>query len=353
MFEGIDPYVTTWSDESVNMFSKHGGGLYGDLPKAKGDTANDLSENQNDTDEGKKSRWGSSVMRKGGLDPALAPVAVKRRPQPAAKPPSVAKSKVARGSVGELSHMSLPKGHTVLSSDPIESPGGLTFNTTTVQDPYDPLVPNNYEKILEEKEQMRLLEDKEIERLELERLVKKKQKTAEQEQVAAEPVPEKGMTLAQKMLEKMGWKKGQGLGKNKQGISEALKVEKTDVKSGRIVEPSPVEKQSPPPDTRGPPSKVIILTNVVGPGEVDEALDDEIGTECSKHGQVSSVLIFEVTDPSYPPEGAVRIFVEFEEQEAATKAIEELHGRFFGGRAVQADYYDQKRFDDNDLAPSL
>lgn len=329
------------------MFSKHGGGLYGDLPKAKGDTANGSSDDKNNVDEGKKSRWGASVMRT-GLDPALAPVAVKRRPQPVAKA-SVSKSKVARVESGNTP---LRKVHAALSSDPIESPSGLAFNTT-VQDPYDPLVPNNYEKILEEKERARLIEEKEIERLELERLAKQKQKTAEREHVAAEPVPEKGMTLAQKMLEKMGWKKGQGLGKNKQGISEALTVEKTDVKSGRIVEPSIVKSQASPTVPKGPPSKVIILTNVVGPGEVDETLDDEIGTECSKHGQVSSVLIFEVTDPSYPPEGAVRIFVEFEEQEAATKAMEELDGRFFGGRAVRAEYYDQKRFDDNDLAPTL
>lgn len=333
------------------MFSKHGGGLYGDLPKAKGDAANGSSGNQTKSDEDKKSRWGASVMRT-GLDPALAPVAVKRRPQPAAKPSSVSKPKVARGSAVDTGNNPLRKGHATLSSDPVESSSGLAFNTT-VQDPYDPLVPNNYEKILEEKEKVRLLEDREIERLELERLAKQKQETAERELVAAEAVPEKGMTLAQKMLEKMGWKKGQGLGKNKQGISEALKVEKTDVKSGRIVQPSIVKSQASPTVTKGPPSKVIILTNVVGPGEVDETLDDEIGTECSKHGQVSSVLIFEVTDPSYPPEGAVRIFVEFEEQEAATKAMEELDGRFFGGRAVRADYYDQKRFDDNDLAPTL
>lgn len=38
-------------------------------------------------------------------------------------------------------------------------------------------------------------------------------------------LPGKGMDLAQKLLEKMGWKEGDGLGKNRQGISSALSVQ--------------------------------------------------------------------------------------------------------------------------------
>jgi splicing factor 45 len=39
--------------------------------------------------------------------------------------------------------------------------------------------------------------------------------------------------------------------------------------------------------TAGPPSKVIVLRNVVPPGAVDESLDEEIGLECSKYGEVT------------------------------------------------------------------
>ena len=42
--------------------------------------------------------------------------------------------------------------------------------------------------------------------------------------------------------------------------------------------------------------------------------------ECTtKYGAVQSVMIFEVTTPGFPPEQAVRIFVEFERVEEATK----------------------------------
>lgn len=64
---------------------------------------------------------------------------------------------------------------------------------------------------------------------------------------------------------------------------------------------------------------MILLRNMVGPGEVDEALEDEVGMECSKYGKVTRVLIFEVTEPGYQEEEAVRIFVEFERIEQATK----------------------------------
>lgn len=37
------------------------------------------------------------------------------------------------------------------------------------------------------------------------------------------------------MMKMMGYKEGEGLGKNKQGISMALQVEKTGVRSGRII----------------------------------------------------------------------------------------------------------------------
>jgi hypothetical protein len=70
---------------------------------------------------------------------------------------------------------------------------------------------------------------------------------------------------------------------------------------------------------RGTPSRVVLLKNMVGPGEVDEDLEDEVGNECTKYGEVQRVLIFEVTEANFPVHEAVRIFVQFDRIEAATK----------------------------------
>lgn len=48
----------------------------------------------------------------------------------------------------------------------------------------------------------------------------------------------------------------------------------------------------------------------MGPGEVDDELEEEVGVECTKYGTVTDVMIFEVTAAGYPSEEAVRIFVQ-------------------------------------------
>ncbi|TQD68786.1 hypothetical protein C1H46_045681 [Malus baccata] len=89
----------------------------------------------------------------------------------------------------------------------------------------------------------------------------------------------------------------------------------------------------------------------VGPGEVDDELEDEVASECAKYGTVTRVLIFEITEPNFPVDEAVRIFIQFERSEETTKALVDLDGRYFGGRVVRASFYDEERFGNNELAP--
>lgn len=59
---------------------------------------------------------------------------------------------------------------------------------------------------------------------------------------------------------------------------------------------------------------------MVGPGEVDDELQDEVREECSeKYGPVDSCTVFEVKGRPVPAEEAVRIFVKFQKPSDANK----------------------------------
>ncbi|MCL7024744.1 hypothetical protein MKW94_024684 [Papaver nudicaule] len=161
------------------------------------------------------------------------------------------------------------------------------------------------------------------------------------------------MTAAQKMMAKMGWKQGQGLGKQEQGITTPLMAKKTDKRAGVIVNASETKSEKKPKSVNinGAPTRVLLLRNMVGPGEVDDELEEEVASECAKYGTVTRVLIFEITEPDFPVDEAVRIFVQFERSEETTKALVDLDGRFFGGRVVRGTFFDEEKFGKNELAP--
>ena len=191
-------------------------------------------------------------------------------------------------------------------------------------------------------------------------------------------IPYSASSVAAKIMAKFGYKDGQGLGKQEQGMSMALQVEKTSKRGGRIIHERDVFLPPPPaassantaaasnPNANmGPPtppivaaaaetndsepsiteimkapSKVVLLRvikylftinehiiilklyflfkNMVGPGDVDEELEPEVKDECNtKYGEVANVLIHESFGTA--PEDAVKIFVEFKRIESAIK----------------------------------
>ncbi|KAK9509088.1 hypothetical protein O3M35_006480 [Rhynocoris fuscipes] len=99
-------------------------------------------------------------------------------------------------------------------------------------------------------------------------------------------------------------------------------------------------------------SRVVILRNMVAPEDVDESLQEEIQEECSKFGIVDRVIIYneKQSEDDDNADIIVKIFVEFSKMREAEDARDALNGRYFGGRLVKAELYDQSLFDHNDFS---
>ncbi|XP_050720151.1 poly(U)-binding-splicing factor half pint-like isoform X2 [Eriocheir sinensis] len=98
-------------------------------------------------------------------------------------------------------------------------------------------------------------------------------------------------------------------------------------------------------------STVVILRNMVGAEEVDELLQEEITEECGRFGSVRHVIIYqEKQSDEEDAEVLVKIFVEFGSPTESAAAQEALNGRYFGGRLVKAELYDQNMYNHNDLS---
>lgn len=75
------------------------------------------------------------------------------------------------------------------------------------------------------------------------------------------------MTAAERMMAKMGWKQGQGLGKSEQGITTPLMAKKTDRRAGVIVNASEKKVVAAAVvkgvNISGEPTRVLLLRNMV------------------------------------------------------------------------------------------
>lgn len=218
-------------------------------------------------------------------------------------------------------------------------------------EPYEPDKPNNYELYCRElARRKQRIQNAKREALERQKAAHESARLHEQQQAAVEQIAERiaektkekeqvknknSVSFAQRQMMNMGWKPGDGLGKQAQGIKASLAPGRNNV-------PTMVMDSS----------RILRLQNMVGPGEVDDALCRETGEECSKFGTVLNCIVHETTK-KVPPEHAVNIFVEFLTPIMAEFAIQAFNGRFFAGRRVLAAFFPEKRYAERDLDPGV
>ncbi|CEG02132.1 Nucleotide-binding, alpha-beta plait [Ostreococcus tauri] len=397
------------------------GGLYDDLPAARGDV-----EGDGDDDGGVHAR--ASEMSENGKPRATTTTARAEGSGEEKKPTA----SIAWASRAQASALRLARSRTKRDAEEraralarrkrlenqahaIEETRGEAERTVVIEtnlgegatgDRYDPRAPNDYERTLRERRARAAAAREETRvRERLEREERKRRESEAQDErtgvrerrlrvlleesgtdvrrrrlaqtrVGAEAStgePSGGgkkMSAAEKMMEKMGWTKGRGLGKDEQGMTTPLEVRKDSAgATGKIINARPVFDVSAITSSTGrglglgetsegksvdpspTPTRVLLLRNIVLAGGVTEATEDQVADECEKYGDVVRVLIFEITEDGFAIDEAVRIFTEFVDEEAATRALENLHGNVFANRVVKASYFDVKKFEAGDLGP--
>jgi len=285
------------------------GGLYGDLPPPS----------SAEEDKPTTNVWSSSTK--------MAPATLRKPSSSHLTPPhtllrSQNKPKIVNSTKTILS----PAPQPILASDDVVVQPALVGVQSTVMEEYDPARPNDYEEYRREKKrkarEAEMMRELERRREEEEEREKERERERERERdrdrerdqgdsrlnisgeeawrrrvgmsggggggggVPRSPSPPGNvdgfsigksetvglgvgaggqMTAAQRMMAKMGWKQGQGLGKQEQGITTPLMAKKTDRRAGVIVNASDSksDKKVKSVNINGVPTRVLLLRNMV------------------------------------------------------------------------------------------
>ncbi|CAE7884758.1 RBM17 [Symbiodinium necroappetens] len=87
------------------------------------------------------------------------------------------------------------------------------------------------------------------------------------------------------------------------------------------------------------PSRMLVLTNLVRPEELDGGLQDEVRHLAKQHGKLCRCVVKTLSD--LQPEESVRVFLEFSTVDEAVKAQAALHGQDFGLHRIKARYFNE------------
>lgn len=99
----------------------------------------------------------------------------------------------------------------------------------------------------------------------------------------------------------------------------------------------------------GPPSKVLVLSGAVTAEDLKDDGDykdlvEDMTLEAEKHGTVTSVNIPRpAADGSHVP-GVGKVFLVFDFEEAAGRALKSMNGRKFGEEVVTCSYLDEEKY---------
>lgn len=240
----------------------------------------------------------------------------------------------------------------------------------SVTDPYDPHVPNDYLAYRERKKAEVVREEMERKALEQLELQRKMRERIEEERRKAEASGDVDQIVKSRLGPQdgyngaaaaegtgMGRGRGRGRGRGMTNLPAWLVKKQQEEKekasvylggstgagasvgagSGAKGQFDDARESSLDPlnfDEQDTSGRLIVLSNMVAPGEVDDELPDEVKEECENTcGPVEVVKVQDALLPSWPQ---VRVFVLFKQSEHAAKASALFHGRKFGERKISA-----------------
>lgn len=330
------------------------GGLFGDLPSAKGGGNNDDDNNNNNKGEPTRATPDSltipdskpkhqpsvlSALGSKGTAMSFMPTALRQRKRPgpvSTLPPSMAKltcfvKHEPMPSLLERVHDEVTQ-ITMANEDPIASLHTLKLPIPSLEveseelrelhanvtDPYDPHLPNDLQAYWSRKATEKHRQSLEKEAREA---LERQQRLRDELERERQDLEKKG-DINQIVQHRVQTSMGRGRGRGVLNLPAwVVNKQKEEARLGTGQEDYSLKR-------------TLILSNLTAPGHIDDDLCDEVKEECEeKCGKVEMARVKDANPPTQPD---VEVIVRFERVEDAEEAAKLFHGRLFGTRRITA-----------------